>query len=42
MSISMGGEHFEWRLNGDYQCIIVQLASLGRIECKSSYLFSSS
>ena len=38
MSMSMGSEHFEWRLDGFYQCIMVQPASPGRVECKSSYL----
>ena len=32
----MGSEHFEWRLNGYYQRIMVQLASPGMVECKDS------
>ena len=37
MSMLMGNEHFQGRLNGYYQCIMVQLASPGRVECKCSY-----
>ena len=34
MSMSMGNEHFQGRLNGYYQCIMVQLASPGRLNAK--------
>ena len=30
MSILMGSEHFEWRLNGYYQCILVQACIAGQ------------